>query len=213
MLHWYALNTKPNAEYQVVELLARHRVETFLPTLKATRPRRGHNSVPLFPGYLFVHVDFDVMGYSTIAWMPGLRGIVGVERQAAIVDDEIVVVLRSRVDELWKQGGLPTHSFKPGDRVRINSGPLEGLMGVFDSPLTPSERVRILLNFLGRSRPTMVMVSDLAPASVHDVDPLDAIETEQARAEARRRRTRGKGRKIHYQHELDSQKDALQKSS
>ena len=199
MLHWYALHVKPNAEYLVAEILESRLLETYLPTLKSLHPRPGRKTAPYFPSYLFARIDFEVTGYGAIAWTPGIRGVVAVERRPAIVEDEVIQVIRERVDQIWATGGPPTHTFQPGDRVRIREGALQGLMGIFEGPTTPTQRVHILLNFLGRARPAEVPVAELELAAADDIDPLDLIETAREKEQARLRRgTRGKGRKIRY---------------
>ncbi len=42
-----------------------------------------------------------------------------------------------------------THHFEPNDLVRIKSGPLRELLGIFDRWVSDGERVRILLNLIG----------------------------------------------------------------
>jgi transcriptional antiterminator RfaH len=206
LLHWYALHVKPNAEYLVVEILESRSIETYLPTLKSLHPRPGHTTTPYFPSYLFARIDFEVTAYAAIAWTPGIRGVVAVERRPAVLEDEVIQALRERVDQIWAAGGLPTHTFQPGDRVRIREGALQGLMGVFDGPTTPTQRVRILLNFLGRARPAEVPVDGLELASADDTDPLDLIEIAREREQARLRRgTRGKGRTIRYHKDAENQ--------
>ena len=206
MLYWYALHVKPNAEYLVAEILESRSIETYLPTLKSLHPRPGHTTTPYFPSYLFARIDFEVTGYAAIAWTPGIRGVVAIERRPAILEDEVIQAIRERVDQIWAVGGLPTHTFQPGDRVRIRAGALQGLMGVFEGPTTPTQRVRILLNFLGRARPAEVPVDGLELAAPDDMDPLDLIEIAREREQAHLRRgTRGKGRKVRYQEEAPNQ--------
>jgi transcription antitermination factor NusG len=90
------------------------------------------------------------------------------------------------LNEIEAAGGVLKHSFKPGDTVVIDSGPLAGLRGVFQGPLGPSERVRILVRFLGETNRAEVPLEALRKASDDDSTV------------RRRRGTRGRGRKIHY---------------
>jgi transcription antitermination factor NusG len=39
--------------------------------------------------------------------------------------------------------------FKPNDLVRIKTGPLKDLLGIFDRWASDNERVRVLLNLIG----------------------------------------------------------------
>lgn len=200
LLHWYVLHVKPNAEYQVAKALATHRVETFLPTIKTHRPRPGRETTPLFPSYLFAHIDFEETGYGVVAWLPGMRRVVASDRRPAVVDDDVIEALQARMDAIWAQGGWLAHNMQPGDPVVIRSGPLEGLAGIFDRPTTGTQRVRILLNFLGQTRPVDVALADLAPVQAGKSEGSSAAETSQVGApSSRRRSTRGKGRRIHYQ--------------
>jgi len=185
--HWYALYTKPNAEYQVASVLDSRGIEVFLPTVKSFRPRRGHLDEPFFPSYLFIRVNLTEVGFPLIQWTPGLRWIVTFGGKPVAVPDEAIEFIRAQLDELDGQGGLPNHGFKPGDRVRIVSGPLRGLHAIFEGPKGPAERVRILVNFLGRLNRTEIPVSDLEKVPSQTERP-------------RRRRTRGRGRRIRYAH-------------
>ncbi len=86
---------------------------------------------------------------------------------------------------------MPSHSFKPGDSVVIDSGPLAGLRGVFQGPLGPTERVQILIRFLGQSNRAEVPV-ELLRAAPEEGGQSNCHEH-------RRRGTRGHGRRIRYQ--------------
>jgi transcription antitermination factor NusG len=90
--------------------------------------------------------------------MPGIRRIVGAEGQPAVVDDEIVQMVRSRLETIEEvgYGGL-----KRGDRVRIVSGPLRDLEAVFDKPMSSANRVRVLLDVVGRMTPVDIDYSDI----------------------------------------------------
>lgn len=199
MLHWYVLHVKPNAEYRVAEVLASHQIEAFLPTIKSHRPRPGRDTTPLFPSYLFAYVDFETTGYGVIAWIPGMRRVVTVDRRPAIVEDTVIAALRERLESVWAKGGWLEHNLQPGDAVMIRSGALEGLSGVFDRPTTGVQRVRILLNFLGQARPVDVALADLAPVRAGTTEGASETGVNQPDAATRHRRgTRGKGRRIRY---------------
>ena len=159
MMHWYALYTKPRKEHQVDAALRGQGIETYFPTVQRKVRRRDRTDrVVYFPCYLFARIDLTIVPRSTIDWMPGVRRIVGSGDQLAIVDDEIVEVIRRRLDTFEEvgYGGL-----KQGDRVRIISGPLRDLEAVFDKPMSPAHRVRILLDVVGRMTPVDIDYSEL----------------------------------------------------
>ena len=159
MMHWYALYTKPRSERQVETTLRGQGIETYLPTVQRKVRRRDRpDQVVYFPCYLFARIDLEAVPRSSIDWMPGIRRIVGNGGQPAVVDDEIVATIRSRLDTIEQvgYGGL-----KQGDRVRIVSGPLRDLEAVFDQPMSPENRVRVLLDVVGRMTPVDLDYSDI----------------------------------------------------
>jgi len=182
---WYALYTKPKQERLVAGQLGRRGLETFLPQYTERRRGRPPKVLPLFPCYLFVRADPDVMGLSLLQWTPGLRRLVSFGGVPARVPEEAVALVEKRLAELEAQGGLLPARFRPGERVRVREGPLAGLEAVFDGPREPAERVRILIRFLGECNRAVV-----------PVDSLEALAPRQHPP----RRTRGKGRVIKRQH-------------
>ncbi len=161
MEHWYALYTKPKKERQVEALLREQGIETYLPTVRRKVRRRDRpDRVVYFPCYVFALLDFAVTPRSSIAWMPGIRRIVSFGEQPAIVADEIVGFIRQRLEDCEIVGYA---RLKQGDRVRITSGPLRDLEAVFERPLSAADRVRILLNVVGRMTPVEIDYSQIVP--------------------------------------------------
>jgi transcription elongation factor/antiterminator RfaH len=159
MMHWYALYTKPHKERQVNGLLLRQGIETYLPTVRRKYRRRDRpDQMVFFPCYLFARVDFDATPRSTIAWMPGMRRIVSTGDQPAIVADEIVALVRRRLEGAEE---VDPDGPQQGDRVRITSGPLRDLEAVFDQSLSSADRVRILLDVMGRMTPVDIDRSEI----------------------------------------------------
>lgn len=181
---WYTLYTKPNAEARVARALSARGFEIFLPLLP---PRRNGRSQPLFPAYLFVHCDLSLASVEALRWTPGLRRIVSFGDRPAVVPEAAIQLIREGLRAIEEAGGLPKHPFKPGDTVVIDSGPLAGLRGIFEGPVGPAERVRILIRFLGETNKAEVPVEILRRASEDDHI-----------LRRRRRGTRGRGRRIHY---------------
>lgn len=180
---WYTLYTKPNAEAQVARALLARGCTVFLPLLP---PRGEQRSQPLFPAYLFLRCDLSQVVVDEIQWLPGLRRIISFGGQPAVMPEAAIALIEEGLREIEAAGGLPQHGFKPGDAVIIDGGPLRGLRGVFQGPLGPAERVRILVHFLGETNRIEAPVDLLRKASVEEV------------GHGRRRGTRGRGRRITY---------------
>ncbi len=63
-------------------LLSDKGIETFLPlvnTLSRRRDRKKYVDIPLFPGYIFVHVDADEERISSVKYTRGVVRILGTD--------------------------------------------------------------------------------------------------------------------------------------
>jgi transcription antitermination factor NusG len=180
---WYAVHcqrfNETNAAKALEALLG---IVVYLP--KVRQRLRGHFQLaPFFPGYLFIRANFHVVARSKINAIPGVVRLVTFDGVPQAVPDVVIEQIRTQVSTFDTQGGLVTHHFQPGDSVRLKHGPFRGLEAAFLGPMTPSERVQVLIEFLGSLRRTDVHVDDLEIASA--APPL-----------RQERRTRGKGRPI-----------------
>jgi transcriptional antiterminator RfaH len=187
MERWYTVHTKPHQERRVAAVLARHEIETFLPTW-AHPNRSPAKPVAFFPRYFFMRVDYARVNPLIWRWTPGFLYIVSAGQSPIPVADEVIAMLAHRIGSLAEQGGeqrlrLP---FSKGDLVRIKRGPFRDLLGIFDGPNDPEQRVRVLLKTMNRSMRVRISPDDLEKAEVQ----------EQHKGDKPPRRTRGRGRLI-----------------
>ena len=186
MNQWYAVQTKPRVERRVATSLQQRGVETFLPETMVFTANQKRRKAPFFPSYLFMRVDLATDNPALWQWTPGLRHIVAYGGWPAPIPDEVINLIGFKLRELESQDSEKTHPFKPGDVVRIKNGPFNDMLGIFDGPSTPSERVHVLMGSLNNS--VRVRVSASALEAVQDaVDLTDS---------GRPRRSRGRGRRI-----------------
>jgi transcriptional antiterminator RfaH len=188
MEHWYALHTKPNSEFQVERVLQQAGFQTYLPEIQSAPTSRARSTKPFFPCYLFLKTDFEKVGLSRVQWTPGLRRVVAFDERPIPVPGGVIDVIRTTVESKGSPSERWAHNFVPGETVRIQEGPLEGMLAVFEGPTTPAERVQVLLSILGHASRTQVSVSDLKKVPYDD----DVREVK------RQRRTRGRGRRVNY---------------
>lgn len=150
-LQWYVLRSKPNSEMALWrEALARG-VDVFYPQLRV-QPKnpRARKIRPYFPGYLFIRVDLQQSGYSAYAWMPHSRELVSFGAEPAAVPDELISIIRRRLDEINRAGGEQLADLHQGDAVNVQSGPFAGYDAIFDTKLSADGRVRVFINLLRR---------------------------------------------------------------
>lgn len=127
--HWYAVYTRSRHEKTVAEHLVQKSVEHFLPlyqTVRKWKNGRFEVRLPLFPGYLFVYIPLQER--LKVLQVPGVVQLVGSSGVPLPLPQAEIETIR---DAMTK--GLQAHPhpyLKVGSRVRISSGPLEGLHGI-----------------------------------------------------------------------------------
>ena len=147
-MHWYAVRTKPNQERQAELSVQRLGVETFYPQMKQRRVIRRREQMiigSLFPGYLFARLNMAVH-YRAAKYARGVLDLVAFGSIPAIVDDEIIEGMRARLRDGCLT--LPAPALTPGEVVRIQAGPLQGLEAVFEREMSDHQRVVLLLRTL-----------------------------------------------------------------
>lgn len=149
MKQWYVLRSKPNKENLVCGQLFSRQIEYYFPytRVKPINPR-SQTIRAYFPGYLFIHVDCESVGVSTLAWMPGAIGLVVFGSEPACIPDALLQSLRCKVESINRASTDFFNTFKAGDVIVISEGPFAGYEAVFDTHLPGSERVRVFLKLL-----------------------------------------------------------------
>lgn len=160
---WLALYTKPHKEAFVRDRLRGQGVDVYLPEVQVATPRRDRRLYkPFFPHYLFARLDAQDTRLGDLRWTPGLRSIVSANGQPVPVPDKVVLLLRQRLAAIAPLARQPR--FHEGDRLRVSSGPFDGLEAVFDRQLSPNGRVRVFLQLLSRWVMADLDVDSLEPA-------------------------------------------------
>jgi transcriptional antiterminator RfaH len=149
--NWYAIQSKPNKEDALYRQLLNQQFEVFYPRLKVNPVNpRSKKVKAYFPGYMFVHADLEVVGISTLQWMPFARGMVSFDHEPATVPDHLLQAIRTRVGEVNAAGGEVFDGLNKGDKILIHEGPFAGYEAIFDLRLPGSERVRVLIELLSQ---------------------------------------------------------------
>lgn len=132
--NWYALYTKSHYEQKVFQGLTEKSIEAFLPkveTLSRRMDRRKKIWLPLFPGYVFFRISWDLKIYWDVLKTDGVVRTLNMGGAPAPVPEEEICSVKIAVDSLLP---LFPHPFvREGDRVVIEAGPLKGAQGVFIS--------------------------------------------------------------------------------
>jgi transcription termination/antitermination protein NusG len=128
---WFAVQTRCRFEKKVVAQLNHKRCEVYLPLLTEHHnwsDRQKAVTIPLFPGYAFVHIDQSHGARQMVLQTTGLIGFVSFGGVVAPVPPKQIEDLQLLLQE---KGLFSLHSFvHTGQRVRIRGGCLRGLEGV-----------------------------------------------------------------------------------
>ena len=149
---WYVVRSKRKQEQRAESNLRAWGLETFMPKLRtvsapAVRAGVRYKVEPLFPGYLFARFD-TTREYAKVRLTRGVHSVVGFGECATPVDDAIIALIRSRIND---DGLVHEAEPSPGDQVEIVSGPLCSVRGIFERALSGGDRVLILLTTVGSS--------------------------------------------------------------
>ena len=129
MTIWHALYTRYQHEKLVEQILIQKGFETYLPLYHVAhrwKDRVRHLSLPLFPSYVFVRGGLERR--LDIVITRGVHAIVGDGERAGIVTPAEIEAIRQLIATRLQLEPYPF--LKVGDRVRVKSGPLEGLEGI-----------------------------------------------------------------------------------
>ena len=144
---WYAIRTKPREEDRAAMNLSSWSVQTFTPKFKELRTSgysREYASKPLFANYLFAKFNADKELHK-INFTRGVSTVISFGGRPVSIDDEIIDLLKARVapDGFVH---MDEDDLENGDKVRINSGPFESMVGIFKRRTKDKARVQILLD-------------------------------------------------------------------
>ncbi len=164
-MHWYVIHTKPRQEQRALLNLERQGYECFLPLISVEKLHRGSLTVieePLFPRYLFIHLNYSGTGKG---WGP-IRSSKGVSRLVTFGNEpaKVEVLL---IETLRANGALsrtpPQSLFSPGERLVVTEGPFAGIEAIYQMS-DGERRVMVLIELL--NKPAQLRV---APGSLRKI--------------------------------------------
>ena len=162
---WFCLKAEPKREHLAAISLRRlFGIECLSPRLRFRKlTQRGPVWFveAMFPGYLFAKFSYPTQRRA-VESSHGIRGIVRFGDRLATLPEDTVMALQSHAgaDEVVTIDS----SLKIGQPVHIIEGPFRGLEVVVTQVLPAKERIRVLLDFLGRSIEIDVSSAKVLPA-------------------------------------------------
>lgn len=162
MKNWYVLYVKSRHEFVANNELIKKDVATFLPSVRRLRQwkdRKKWVDFPLFPGYLFVHIQPRPESLVSVLKTRGVLNLLSAEPgyPTPVSPEEIsslqVLIESGRDIDIYP--GL-----KEGTRVRVRRGPLQGAEGTLERR---HDQYMFLVNLelLGRSVGVKMYADDI----------------------------------------------------
>jgi len=128
---WFAVQTRYRFEKKVAAQLHQKRLKSYLPLLTEQHnwsDRQTNVTLPLFPGYAFVHIDRSPESRHAVLQTVGLMGFVTFGGVVVPVPSTQIEHLQILLSEKVR---FALHPFvQIGQHVRIRGGCLNGLEGV-----------------------------------------------------------------------------------
>ncbi|MEA3327572.1 MAG: transcription termination/antitermination protein NusG [Chloroflexota bacterium] len=159
---WYVIHCYSGYENKVRHNLEQ-RIETMgmkdaifdvvIPTQEEIEVRDGkRRSIErnVFPGYVLINMKLSEESWYVVRNTPGVTGFVGMGNDPSPLPPQEVAQILKRME-----AEAPTIkvTYKAGEKVRIIEGPFNDFHGTVDEIDMDRSKVRIMVNFFGRSTP------------------------------------------------------------
>jgi transcription antitermination factor NusG len=127
---WYVIYISARHEKHVAKQCEERGITSFLPSYKSVRrwkDRKKEIELPLFPGYVFVQITREKR--VNLLRVPGVVHLVTFRGEPAPVSIGEIEMLRRG---LTRSSAFRPHPYlKAGRKIRMRSGPMAGVEGIF----------------------------------------------------------------------------------
>lgn len=175
-LHWYALRIYSGHERKVKEGIEaeveRHDLadkikQVYIPYERFVEVKNGKKrslTKNAFPGYVLLEAVLDKQTRNLIMDIPSVMGFLGVDdNPTPLRPDEVEKILVP--DSAVEHRAVVEAPYKVGDSVKVIDGPFSSLTGLVHEVCTERMKVKVMINFFGRSTPTELDFSQVKSVS------------------------------------------------
>lgn len=134
--YWYLAYCHPKEEERAKLHLQNQCVDSYYPlvlTRKILRGKITEKIEPMFPRYLFIHVDIEIFSPLKIRSTRGISRIVGNGANWSRVPEELIHQLM-RNEDSDELRDVVSRLPKQGQQVLIEEGPFKGLQAIYQEP-------------------------------------------------------------------------------
>jgi transcriptional antiterminator RfaH len=164
MKGWFLVQTKPQQETRALENLHQQGVNAFCPQVFVEKLSRGKRKVSkevLFPSYLFVEFDQEVVSALSINYTRGVNRIVSFGNASSQIPGQLISQLKERIDQ--SEQNMITELPEKGETLEVLDGPFRGLNAIF-SQIDGDSRAIVLITILSQKVKAVLPLHSLTRA-------------------------------------------------
>ncbi len=150
---WYLLHCKARQENRAQLNIENQGYTTCLPQIKRQKivqGKRVERIEPLFPNYIFIHLDSNTANFNALRSTRGVNGFVRFGGTPATVPNEVMATILA-LEHSSENQHTAQPTFSAGEKVHITEGPFAGLQAIYNLP-KGEERCLIFLDMLGKQQ-------------------------------------------------------------
>jgi transcriptional antiterminator RfaH len=159
---WYCFTTQPKREHiAATNIRVRAGLEALCPRISyRKKTKRGvvRFVEPLFPNYIFVYCNIHTHLRHIMA-MQGVKHVIKYGERIPHLPSGFVEEIANQFPEDMKE--LEDPEIVPGQEVILADGPFQDLKAIVETYTPTSNRIRVLLEFLGRDISVEVDTKDI----------------------------------------------------
>jgi len=162
-MSWYAVYTKSRHERKVNTHLIQEGITVFLPEIEQWSRRRDRKKriyYPIFPGYLFINTELSAESRLKVIKTKGVVRILGNNGIPTAIPEHQIESIQKAIDSRNTISSFPY--LKTGQIVKVISGPLDGVEGIFVSEKGKGKLI-ISVDILQRSVAVEIEETDVEP--------------------------------------------------
>jgi len=162
---WYIIQCFSGQEYKVLAHIQRliedngyqDRIHRLLvpeeETVEIKNNKRIEKLTKLYPGYVFIHMKYDIHIHQGIRDILGVSGFIGTKGVPAPVTQEDMLKILRKAGEKSKKIDV---DFEEGEMVKVVSGPFRGYSGAISEINAEKGMLKAMISVFGRETPVQL---------------------------------------------------------
>ncbi len=153
---WMVATYKTNQIKRLQDNLHNQKFEYYNPIIKTRKHNLSAKEEPLFPGYIFIHVNPD--HYQKIKFTKGIADVIRFNNNIAVLTNDQINQLKSIEKDSFSSPII--QKLHIGQEGTMSDGPFKGALVTIAS-LPKKERVNIFVHILGTSRKVTASLGEI----------------------------------------------------